>query len=69
MSRSLVQEKKIGDIAHRQVTAALREILSDPDRGLALRASFVSRLKKSVRSKESGRVKNLKEILAKYNAV
>ncbi|HEY4497296.1 MAG TPA: hypothetical protein VJC20_00865 [Candidatus Paceibacterota bacterium] len=67
MNKSLVQEKKISDIAHRQVMAALREILSDPDRGFMLRASFVRRIKKSLRSKESGNVQNLKAILAEYN--
>ncbi|OGF50306.1 hypothetical protein A3G55_03420 [Candidatus Giovannonibacteria bacterium RIFCSPLOWO2_12_FULL_44_25] len=64
MNGSTIQEKRIGDIAHKQVMAALREILSDPDRGLELRAGFVSRVKKSMRSKEAGKVKNLEEVLA-----
>lgn len=49
--------------------AALREILSDPDRGLELKTSFVGRIKNSLRSKEAGKVANLKEILAKHGAV
>lgn len=67
MSNILIQEKKIGDIAHRQVMAALREILSDPDRGLELKAGFINRIKKSTRSKEAGRTKNLREVLAKHD--
>lgn len=66
MNESLVQEKKVSDIAHRQIMAALREIFSDPDRGLTPKKSFVSRITKSVHSKEAGKVKNLKEVLAKY---
>lgn len=68
MNGSLVQEKKISDIAHRQIMAALREIFSDPDRGLTLKSSFVGRITKSAHSKETGKVKNLKEVLAKYGA-
>lgn len=55
-------------MAQRQIMAALREILSDPDRGLALKAGFVSRIKKSLYSKNAGKVKDLKGILAKYSA-
>ena len=61
-----ILDKKINDIAQRQVMGALREILSDPDFGFSLRASVIQRLKKSVRSKKTGKYKNLKEILAKY---
>lgn len=53
-------------MAQRQITAALREILNDPDRGLVLKAGFVSRVKKSVYSKNAGKVRDLKEILAKH---
>ena len=63
---TVLENKKISDIAQKQVMAALREILSDPDRGLAFRAGFVRRVKKSMRSKESGKVKNLIDVLAKY---
>lgn len=64
MHQAIIQDKKISDIAHRQVMAALREILSDPDRGLALRSNFVRRIRKSARSKEIGKVKNLRDVLA-----
>lgn len=67
MTKAMLQEKKITEIARRQVAAALREILSDPDAGLVLRASAAQRLKKSIRSKEEGKVKNLSRIIAKYS--
>jgi Na+-translocating ferredoxin:NAD+ oxidoreductase RnfG subunit len=59
-------DKKINDAAQRQVAAALREILSDPDRGLSLRRSTVQKLRKSLRSKKEGKVKNLNEFLKAY---
>jgi signal recognition particle GTPase len=61
-----ILDKKINDIAQRQVMGALREILSDPDFGLSLRTSAIQRLRKSVQSKKTGKYKNLKDILAKY---
>lgn len=59
MNKSILQEKEIGAMAHRQVMAALREILSDSDRGLALKAGFLRRIKKSLRLKDVGKVANL----------
>ena len=53
-------------MAQKHVTAALREILNDPDRGLVLRRSFVRKLEKSVSSKKAGKVENLLDVLAKY---
>ena len=50
----------------REVIAVLREILSDPDAGLALRADFVRRLKRSIRSSEKGHYKPLSTILEMY---
>lgn len=66
MQHAIIPDKKISDIAHRQVMAALREILSDPDRGLALRPDFIRRMKKSIRSKEAGRTKNLQDVLVRH---
>ncbi len=67
MDELMIQSKGISDIAHKQVMAALREILSDPDWGLTLRPGFIRRIKKSVNSKAAGRTKNLKDVLPKYN--
>lgn len=61
-----ILDKKINDIAQRQVMGALREILSDPDFGLSLRTNAIQRLKKSAQSKKAGKYRNFKEILAKY---
>ena len=60
------KEKSISDLIRHQVVDVFREILSDPDRGLSLRKSFVQKIKKSTYSKKSGRVTNLLDVLAKY---
>ena len=67
MANTFVEEKKISEIATRKIMSALREILSDPDRGLFLKTGFISRLKKSMRSKEAGKTKNLRDVVAKYH--
>lgn len=46
------------------VSAALREIFSDPDYGLELKPSFKRKLKKSMESAKKGHVRDLKEFLA-----
>lgn len=53
--------------ARQAVVGVLREIFSDPDAGFSLRSSAVRRLKQSVRSKNAEAVKDLREVLAKYN--
>jgi len=63
---TVLENKKINDIAQKQVMAALREILNDPDRGLVFRQSFIRKLNKSISSKKAGKVKNLLDVLAKY---
>lgn len=66
MSRALLQEKQIAEIARRQVASVLREILSDPDAGLVLQGRATLRLKKSLKSKTEGKLKDLSTILRKY---
>lgn len=66
MGWQTVQNKEINDIAHRQVMAALREILSDPDRGMIFKSSAIRRLESSIRAKEAGKTKNLTDVLATY---
>jgi len=44
----------------------LREILSDPDAGLPLRRKTVLRLQQSLQSKKEGKLKELSEVLKKY---
>ncbi len=53
-------------MVRRQVTGALREILSDPDAGLILTKKTERRLQKSVHSKEQGDFKPLIKVLEKY---
>ncbi|MEK7480738.1 MAG: hypothetical protein AAB604_01385 [Patescibacteria group bacterium] len=66
MTMQVMQNKKMSDVVHRQVMAALREILSDPDQGMTLRSNAVRRLKSSIRAKQIGKVKNLIDVLAQY---
>lgn len=53
--------------ARQAVVGVLREIFSDPDAGFSLQSSAVRRLKQSVRSKNAGAVKDIRDVLAKYN--
>lgn len=66
MSKASLEKINIYDITHKRVISALREILSDPDFGLLLKPSMIQKLKKSVQSKNEGKVKNLNEIFKKY---
>lgn len=56
----------MSDIINRHITAALREILSDPDQGLVLKSNALRRIRSSMRSKEAGKTKNLADVLATY---
>ena len=60
---TVVQEKKLNNLIRKQVIEVLREYLDDPDFGLELRSEFETKLRKSIRSKKSGRTKSLDEIL------
>lgn len=68
MTNTMVQNKTMLYAAARQaVVGVLREIFSDPDAGSSLQSSAVRRLKQSVRSKNAGAVKDLRNVLAKYS--
>ena len=62
----MTRDEKLRQMVRREVASTLREILSDPDAGLTLRARTIQRLEKSRRSKQEGRVKDLREVLKKY---
>jgi hypothetical protein len=49
--------------AKRYVIQALREVLSDPDAGLALTVSFEKRLRASIRSGARGNTRDLRSFL------
>ena len=66
MVKTLTQDRKLNELARRHVILALREILSDPDAGLTLRPEAARRLKQSLRSKQKGDVRDLRETLKKY---
>lgn len=67
MLNTEIKENKIESLVRRQVVGVLREVLSDPDRGLALTQTAVKRLKKSIRSKKSGKYRSLSEVIKKYS--
>lgn len=67
MTKALLLEKQIIQIARRQVTSALREILSDPDAELVLQSKATNRLKKSLNSKAEGKLTDLAAVLKKYS--
>ena len=66
MAQALAAKRGINNIARKHVIGTLRELMSDPDQELLLRADFVRRLKRSVQSKRSGKYKNLDHILKRY---
>lgn len=66
MPKILIVPRGINQIVRRQVIDVLREVFVHEDSGLELTTRAAERLKKSVRSREAGRVKSLDQILAKY---
>lgn len=66
MLKTLSKSKKIDNLVRRNVISVLREVLVDSEAGLELTTGAAARLKKSIRSREAGRVKTLDQILAKY---
>ena len=61
------QLKELDIIIQKKVNEIIREILSDPDYGLHFKKRFLNRLKKSIICKQEKKLKNLDEILARYN--
>lgn len=66
MTDIIVGDKKLDSLIRWRVIDVIQEILADPDYGLTLRLEAVKQLKKSVRSREVGRVISLEEILKKH---
>ena len=66
MPKTLIAPRGINQIVRRQVINVLREMFTHEDSGLELTEETIRRLKKSVRSREAGRVKPLEQVLAKY---
>jgi len=64
--KALIQEKKIRAIVRQEVAAALREVFSDPDRGLELRPEFVRRSKRSIREMKTGKRIPFEKIMSVY---
>lgn len=68
MAKAGIYQKNLEDMARRNVVGILREILSDPDSELSLRENIARRLRKSIQSKKTGRVKSLDAVLRKYSS-
>ena len=66
MVKAIIQNQKINKFIRRAVLEAIREIFNDPDYGLPLTLPTIQRLKKSIRSKKSGRIIEFEDILKKY---
>lgn len=64
IANMMTQNKTMLHAAARQaVVGVLRELFSDPDAGFSLRGTAARRLKQSVRSKETGAAKDLRDVL------
>ena len=68
MATTTIKEKNIKIIVKRQVVEVMRELFSDPDVGFALSDYSTQRLKKSIRSKNEGKLKSLDSVLKKYRS-
>ncbi|TSC78410.1 MAG: hypothetical protein G01um101429_806 [Parcubacteria group bacterium Gr01-1014_29] len=66
MAETIISEKRISDTVRREVIDVIREVLSDPDAGLALTPKITQRLKYSQKSKKMGHVKPLAAIFEQY---
>lgn len=59
-------KSEVADTVRRHVAAAFRELLSDPDAGLALRPAAEARLRRSVASARKGRVRDFAEVFKRF---
>ena len=59
-------KNQLAQTVRKQVAAAFRELLSDPDAGYELRSAFEARLKKSVASARAGRTKSFAEVFRRF---
>lgn len=66
MEKTINNSRKLNTFIRQTVFQTIREIFSDPDFGLPLTAQAAARLKKSIRSKKTGRVVEFDEILREY---
>jgi len=64
--KNKIQYKRIDAIVRQRVIEVMREILTDPDYNLELKASFTKRLQKSIQSKKNNKVISFDDILKKY---
>ncbi len=60
------QKNELANTVRKQVATAFRELLSDPDAGVALQPATQTRLKKSVISSRKGRTKSFAEVFKRY---
>ncbi len=66
MAETKTPQKNTANI-RKQVISVIREVLSDPERGLDLSQEAEERLLKSLQSKKEGKTKNLKEVIDNYS--
>jgi len=58
-----LEEKQIERMIEQAITERLRKIFADPDFGLAVKPTFMARLKKSAVSRKKKGLKSLKEVI------
>lgn len=61
-----MRDKKLEKMVRQEVVQTLREVFSDPESNMSLCTPAATRLKKSIKSKEKGRIIDVKDILRKY---
>lgn len=66
MQKMIAQEKIITRIVKQRVAETFRELLQDPDAGLALRPKAERALRKSLQSKQEGKMRDLVKALKSF---
>ena len=67
MAETVTNEEKITNLVRKEVMDIMREVLSDPDAGLVLSQSAVTRLKRSQKAKKAGKMESLSHIFRQYS--
>lgn len=66
MAKATTRDKKIDARIRSQVIDVMREVLSDPDAGLALTPAFTRKLKQSIKAEAEGKTTPLEKIFEEY---
>jgi len=67
MAKTVLKNKKLNNLIRQTIIETIQRIFNDPDYGLPLTPQTIRRLRKSIKSKKSGRVIDFEEIFKKYS--